>query len=138
MSLGKQLVYLRECRKWSKAEAARQLSLKYTTYVGYENDDREPSHLFLINVAKLYNVSLDYLLEIDSPSITYNFEPSKKTQIGVSENTNDIYKISDTLSPEEHELLVLWRNSQPEGQDAARAVLIAFKKPNGAGHKVVG
>ena len=63
MALGNMLEQLRRQRGWSLAEVARKLGLKYTTYVGYEKGEREPGHVFLISVAKLYGVTVDYLLE---------------------------------------------------------------------------
>lgn len=62
MSLGFRLKLLRESKKWNRREAANNLETVYTTYVSYENDEREPGHSFLIKVAKLYGVSTDYLL----------------------------------------------------------------------------
>lgn len=72
MSLGNKLRELREQRGWSRAEAARQLGLKYTTYVGYENDEREPGHNLLIDSARLYDVSLDQLLGLASFSESHS------------------------------------------------------------------
>lgn len=65
MALGNKLGMLRKRQGWSRAEVARRLDLKYTTYAGYEKGEREPGHLFLIAVAKLYNVTVDYLLETE-------------------------------------------------------------------------
>ena len=65
MALGNKLEMLRKRQGWSRAEVARRLDIKYTTYVGYEKGEREPGHLFLIAVAKLYNVTVDYLLETE-------------------------------------------------------------------------
>lgn len=66
MPLGSKLKYLREARGWSRVEAAKQLGLKYTTYVGYENDERDPGHVFLIYASKFYGVSVDFLLDTDN------------------------------------------------------------------------
>lgn len=43
-------------------EAARRLSIPYTTYVNYEKGMREPNSETLIQIANFYNTSIDYLL----------------------------------------------------------------------------
>lgn len=58
----KRLTQLREEKGISKKEAANALDIPYTTYLNYENDIREPNSDTLIKIAKLYNVSIDYLL----------------------------------------------------------------------------
>lgn len=62
MTIGSRLEHLRNLKNWSVAEAARQLGLVYTTYRGYEKDEREPGHDFLIKAASVYGVTTDYLL----------------------------------------------------------------------------
>ena len=62
MTIGSRLKHLRILNNWSIADAARQLGLVYTTYRGYEKDEREPGHDFLIKAASVYGVTTDYLL----------------------------------------------------------------------------
>jgi len=75
MSLGNRLKILRENKGWNKKEAANRLGIVYTTYTGYESDEREPGHSFLITAAKLYGVTTDYLLGLtDSMYIEAAYE----------------------------------------------------------------
>jgi len=60
----KRLKILRKKFGYSQTFVASQLNLKYHTYNNYEVGSREPSFDTLINIAKLYNVSIDYLLEL--------------------------------------------------------------------------
>lgn len=53
---------LRESKGISMKEAARLLSMPYTTYVGYEKGQREPSSEVLIQIADFYEASIDYLV----------------------------------------------------------------------------
>lgn len=53
---------LRESKGISMKEAARLLSMPYTTYVGYEKGQREPSSEVLIQIADFYETSIDYLV----------------------------------------------------------------------------
>ena len=97
MALGNKLEQLRKRHGWSRAEVARRLDLKYTTYVGYEKGDREPGHLFLIEVAKLYSVTVDYLLETEvyedyepDPLLVSEEAPKYGRQ---TEDTNDLLEL---------------------------------------------
>ena len=56
------LSILREESGMSKKDVAVALKIPYTTYLNYENDIREPNSDTLIKIAKLYGVSIDYLL----------------------------------------------------------------------------
>ncbi len=58
----KRLRILRKKYGYTQAFVASQLNLKYHTYNNYEIGCREPSFDTLIDIAKLYNVSIDYLL----------------------------------------------------------------------------
>ena len=40
---------------------AKELNMHKTTYVRYENGDREPPFEFIIKLANFYNVSIDYI-----------------------------------------------------------------------------
>lgn len=56
---------LRELRienNMNMKQAAEALKMPYTTYVNYEKGLREPSSEVLIEIAKYYSVSIDYLL----------------------------------------------------------------------------
>ena len=53
---------LRELKGLNMREAARQLSMPYTTYVNYEKGVREPNSETLIDIANFYETSIDYLV----------------------------------------------------------------------------
>lgn len=53
---------LRESKGLNMREAARQLSMPYTTYVNYEKGVREPNSETLIDIANFYETSIDYLV----------------------------------------------------------------------------
>jgi len=73
MSLANKLEKLRNQNGYTRAGVARVLGLKYTTYVGYENGEREPGHGFLIAAAKFYGVTVDFLLDIDNLPESYYY-----------------------------------------------------------------
>ncbi len=53
---------LRENRDQNMSQAARELKVKYTTYVGWASGKREPDLESLTRIANHYGVTLDYLV----------------------------------------------------------------------------
>ncbi len=53
---------LREEKGLNMKELAKLLNISYTTYVGYEKDQRDPSSDVLIKIADFYNTTVDYVL----------------------------------------------------------------------------
>lgn len=59
---------LREDRDLTQDDVVRQLDMHKTTYTNYEQGKREIPFALAIKLAKLYNVSLDYIAElVDEP-----------------------------------------------------------------------
>lgn len=60
----------------SMMEAAKRLSMPYTTYVNYEKGVREPDSETLIQIANFYETTIDYLLfRYDTSSLPDNIIP---------------------------------------------------------------
>ncbi|WP_141433925.1 helix-turn-helix domain-containing protein [Bacillus sp. 03113] len=58
----KQLEHLRKKNNWSQQDAADRLGIAKSTYAGYESGYRRPPLQALIQIADLFDVSIDYLL----------------------------------------------------------------------------
>jgi len=56
------LSVLRKERKWSLQETADKLGIAKSTYAGYESGYREPSLHSLLQIAGLFDTTVDYLL----------------------------------------------------------------------------
>ncbi len=56
------LSILRKERNWSQQETADKLGIAKSTYAGYESGYREPSLHSLLQLAGLFNTTVDYLL----------------------------------------------------------------------------
>lgn len=56
------LTELRESKKLNMKQTAQLLGIPYTTYVGYEKNEREPNSEVLILLADFFNCSVDYLI----------------------------------------------------------------------------
>nr|WP_282579542.1 helix-turn-helix transcriptional regulator [Niallia sp. NCCP-28] len=68
MLLLKTLQELRKSKNWSQQETADMLGIAKSTYAGYESGYREPSLRALMQIADLFNVSVDYILNRTSPA----------------------------------------------------------------------
>lgn len=67
---------LREDRDWTQQFLANKLYMTQSTYSSYENGSHQIPLDTLITLAKLYHISVDYLLELtDNPTPP---EPNKK------------------------------------------------------------
>ena len=64
MTFGERLKELREENKYTQQYVAEILNIRQNTYSQYENEKREIPIRALIVLAKLYDVSVDYILEL--------------------------------------------------------------------------
>lgn len=62
---GLRLKELRETKKMSQGDLAKKINKSKSVISGYENNVKTPPIDVLVNLALIYNVSLDYLLGID-------------------------------------------------------------------------
>ena len=63
--LGQRIHELRQAMGWSQVELARRLSLSKQTISNWENDNIQPSIEILIRLARVFNVTTDYLLGLE-------------------------------------------------------------------------
>ena len=66
--ISEKLKEIREKTHMNKKEFAEYIGIKYTTYNNYETGTREPSSDFLILISSKFDVSIDYILGIQSES----------------------------------------------------------------------
>lgn len=66
--IGKKLKYLRTDNDMTQAALAKKLNLTKSVISAYENDLRLPSYDVLIQIAKIFHVTTDYLFGLDSPT----------------------------------------------------------------------
>lgn len=62
-AMNERITALREQRGWSKTYVAKKLGLNLSTYANYEYGNREPDIKTLADIAKLFDVTTDYLVE---------------------------------------------------------------------------
>lgn len=62
--LGQRLKELREEQQLTQKELAEKLHLHSVTYLHYEKSQREPPLAVLVDMAKFFDVTTDYLLGV--------------------------------------------------------------------------
>ena len=96
MSLGEKLKALRTAKKMSQKELAERIGIAKSVISFYESGDRFPSYDVLIKIARIFNVTTDYLLGNDK-----NIKDSARNS-SVSDKIVDkilnVNKSKDTLS----------------------------------------
>lgn len=85
---------LREARHLTQKEAAEALGYHTTTYARWEQEVHQIKLIDAINIAKFYNVSIDYIAELtDNPqvnntsnnsNITINQEKNQKAIVNIN------------------------------------------------------
>lgn len=88
---------LRKEQGYTMKELAQQLSLSESVISLYENGKRQPSYDILIKLAKLYSVTTDYLLCIDSGC---NNNPKDKIHV-INESIELLQKYPYTFTNDE-------------------------------------
>ncbi len=64
--LGQRIVELRSVLGWSQVEMAKRLNVAKQTVSNWENENIQPSIEMLVRLSRLFGVSTDYLLGLDS------------------------------------------------------------------------
>ena len=66
MLLGQRIFELRGSVGWSQVELAKRLGVAKQTVSNWENENIQPSIEMLIRLAKMFNVTTDYLLGLEN------------------------------------------------------------------------
>ena len=71
---GERLSELRKDKGYTQQQLAELLSVSKYTISSYENEKTSPDVRSLIFIAKLFNISLDYLMGLIDTPVSYNRE----------------------------------------------------------------
>lgn len=74
--IGERLQELRKDRGMSQMELAQKLHVSFHTVSSYERDRSMPSDEIKLKIARLFDVSLDFLLGLIDIPLSYNREPN--------------------------------------------------------------
>ena len=120
--LSEQLKIIRKANKFTQQGLADAIGIERSTYASYETGRNKPDAVLLSKIAKVFNVSSDFILEIDT-TVPLNVE-----DISVQYKKKSGNKLVSTLSKEEKNVLAKYRLLS----DNKKAELIDFLEKNTA------
>ena len=101
--LSEQLKIIRKANKFTQQELADAIGIERSTYASYETGRNKPDVILLSKIAKVFDVSSDFILEIDT-TVPLNVE-----DIPVNYKKKSGNKLVSTLSKEEKSVLAKYR-----------------------------
>lgn len=120
--LSEQLKIIRKANKFTQQELADAIGIERSTYASYETGRNKPDVVLLSKIAKVFGVSSDYILEIDT-TVPLNVE-----DIPVQYKKKSGNQLVSTLSKEEKSVLAKYRLLS----DSKKTELVDFLKKNTA------
>lgn len=129
-TLGKKLLKLRTEQGLTQEQVAEKLGLKQNTYGRYECENT-PKKETLIKIAKLFGVSIDYLLAEEDENlkdIEYVQSEIRSTVLKLSAGNADIYSVVDNDLGKLSETEIMMIKNFRELSDEDRLFIIRFFK----------
>ncbi len=120
--LSEQLKIIRKANKFTQQGLADAIGIERSTYASYETGRNKPDAVLLSRIAKVFDVSSDFILEIDT-TVPLNVE-----DISVQYKKKSGNKLVSTLSKEEKNVLAKYRLLS----DNKKAELVDFLEKNTA------
>ena len=120
--LSEQLKIIRKANKFTQQGLADAIGIERSTYASYETGRNKPDAVLLSKIAKVFDVSSDFILEIDT-TVPLNVE-----DISVQYKKKSSNKLVSTLSKEEKNVLAKYRLLS----DNKKAELVDFLEKNTA------
>lgn len=120
--LSEQLKIIRKANKFTQQELADAIGIERSTYASYETGRNKPDVVLLSKIAKVFGVSSDFILEIDT-TVPLNVE-----DIPVQYKKKSGNQLVSTLSKEEKGVLAKYRLLS----DSKKTELVDFLKKNTA------
>lgn len=120
--LSEQLKIIRKANKFTQQGLADAIGIERSTYASYETGRNKPDAVLLSKIAKVFDVSSDFILEIDT-TVPLNVE-----DISVKYKKKSGNKLVSTLSKEEKNVLAKYRLLS----DNKKAELVDFLEKNTA------
>lgn len=98
MEIGNRIAELRKEKGFSRVQFAQQIGIPSTTLRNYETGVREPGHSFIVQMAKEFNVSTDYLLGLTNNRIPNETKKSPEPAATDSEDEKEKDEIVKVLT----------------------------------------
>ena len=96
MGVPERLVEIREKHGYTRKRLADELGRPYRTVTNYETGEREPGHSYIVEIAKKFGVTTDYILGASNSPIAP--DTKKEAPSGIPEEALQIAKDYDRLT----------------------------------------
>ncbi|WAM36616.1 helix-turn-helix transcriptional regulator [Caldicellulosiruptor acetigenus] len=113
--LGERIKQLREEKGYQQKDVAEKLGISKQAFSNYENGTREPNLLTVIEIADLFDVSVEYLLGLTT-------ERKRSKELIFDEN------LDRNLSIEIMELIGICKELPPEAIELLRKIALELRK----------
>lgn len=90
MGIPERLVEIREANGYTRKKLAEELGRPYATVTKYETGEREPGHTYIIEIAKKFGVTTDYILGIEKSPASAEADTGDKRLDGIIENYHQL------------------------------------------------
>ena len=90
MGIPERLVEIREANGYTRKKLAEELGRPYATVTKYETGEREPGHTYIIEIAKKFGVTTDYILGIEKSPASTEADTGDKRLDGIIENYHQL------------------------------------------------
>lgn len=113
MDIGKKIKNLRQQKGISQIDLAKTIGVSKSTMSNYERNYSTPDPDIVVAFANYFNVSIDYLYD-------YNDNPIHPNLM----KENNLYQINQTLTKDEHNVLVYYNRLSDENKDYIKGSMI--------------
>ena len=90
MGIPERLVEIREAHGYTRKRLAEELGRPYATVTKYETGEREPGHTYIIEIAKKFGVTTDYILGIEKSPAPTEADTGDQRLDGIIENYHQL------------------------------------------------
>lgn len=90
MGIPERLVEIREAHGYTRKKLAEELGRPYATITKYETGEREPGHTYIIQIAKKFGVTTDYILGIENSPAPAETDTGDQRLDGIIENYHQL------------------------------------------------
>ena len=105
MGIPERLVEIREANGYTRKKLAEELGRPYATVTKYETGEREPGHTYIIEIAKKFGVTTDYILGIEKSPVPAEADTGDKRLDGIIENYHQLNEAGQQQLADQAEIL---------------------------------
>lgn len=106
MGIPERLVEIREANGYTRKKLAEELGRPYATVTKYETGEREPGHTYIIEIAKKFGVTTDYILGIEKSPAPTEADTGDKRLDDIIENYHQLNEEGKDALADQSEIMI--------------------------------